>query len=810
MAFSPIAFTIPEYDRALFSNWWLKPYEPGTTTPKPMATDETGNTQVSRFELNSQGFPQTAGGALVIPFIDGRYDLFLFPTAQEADDNDTTNALMFADNILAGASGEIVTKHDSVADMIADLNLVVGDLVRTASYYNNSASDTQGSALYRIMTLAQFGTAPDEFGDHTLDNGLVAKLITADENDVRWWGAIADFSYGSSEGGDTGTDNQAPIQAAIDRLQTLGHPTGFNYFDKKAERLNFAGLDYGISGTLIMPNDSGGLEFVNGKLASLPGFTGNNLLEIGQGGSEEVWMAGCRNITFDCRKRTSGLLLNSTQKCWVDTCFFGGYTEHGLKTETVSGALFIRNSVAQEYAFDDPRADIDTNYTGIGFLMTRADWIMHSCVSAVSKVACKISGGFNWQISACHFWQKTTDGNADRPVLELDNTDSGIISNLYIDNGSILIRGSFFHHFTCLFGGPAQGGSANILFRLVATAAGQNAAALSVSGNRTLYNNVFSYETEGAGTWKDTKRHIVETITRDNGDQLVSYPLQNWRATAGDGSLEYNDDDDGDISNVFPRGLNPQIKIGSNTNSTSSALLSFDLAGNSNWPSFFGAIAPSGTVGDFSLLPTDTRVLTEFWGTGSNGTNFGDGGTAYRGGGGLRVVASENWTVSALGTKLSFFTTQETTETPVDTYTMEFARFSPVADNVKQLGGASNRWSEVFAGNGTINTSDEREKEQIEDIPDSVLNAWAEVPKRRFKWRQAVASKGDGARWHVGVIAQDIISAFASQGLDARQWGVLCEDDGRYGVRYDQAAQLDAALERRERHRLEALIKKAL
>ena len=99
MAFTSIAFTIPQYDQVDLANYWLKAYEQGTTTPKVMATDATGSTTASRYELDSLGFPITAGNARIIPYIDGVYDLWAFPTAAEADANDTTNAIQFADNI---------------------------------------------------------------------------------------------------------------------------------------------------------------------------------------------------------------------------------------------------------------------------------------------------------------------------------------------------------------------------------------------------------------------------------------------------------------------------------------------------------------------------------------------------------------------------------------------------------------------------------------------------------------------------------------------------------------------------------------
>lgn len=105
MAYAPIAFTIPNYRD--YKNYWLKAYEPSTTTPKAISIDGDGSVLVAKVQLNKDGFPVSAGSALIIPFIDGAYDLYAFPTEEEADNNDTVNALRFADNISAdGSSGD--------------------------------------------------------------------------------------------------------------------------------------------------------------------------------------------------------------------------------------------------------------------------------------------------------------------------------------------------------------------------------------------------------------------------------------------------------------------------------------------------------------------------------------------------------------------------------------------------------------------------------------------------------------------------------------------------------------------------------
>lgn len=113
---------------------------------------------------------------------------------------------------------------------------------------------------------------------------------------------------------------------------------------------------------------------------------------------------------------------------------------------------------------------------------------------------------------------------------------------------------------------------------------------------------------------------------------------------------------------------------------------------------------------------------------------------------------------------------------------IETARFEddgvlkPGADNSQSLGAAAKRWSVVYAGTGTINTSDERSKEQIVDL-DAAETRVAVAAKgllKKFKFRDAAAGKGASARWHFGVIAQELVAAFEAEGLDAFDYGLLC------------------------------------
>lgn len=123
--------------------------------------------------------------------------------------------------------------------------------------------------------------------------------------------------------------------------------------------------------------------------------------------------------------------------------------------------------------------------------------------------------------------------------------------------------------------------------------------------------------------------------------------------------------------------------------------------------------------------------------------------------------------------------------------------FRPFLDDTYNLGTGVERWNTVYATVGTINTSDATEKQQIETLTDAERRVAQRIKSlvRTFKWNSAVELKGDAARKHVGVMAQDVQAAFEAEGLDAHKYALFCSDDipsgdgtvtARLGLRYDQ------------------------
>lgn len=177
-----------------------------------------------------------------------------------------------------------------------------------------------------------------------------------------------------------------------------------------------------------------------------------------------------------------------------------------------------------------------------------------------------------------------------------------------------------------------------------------------------------------------------------------------------------------------------------------------------------------------------------------------------------------------------------------DWYIADTSKFMPNADNTQACGQPGNRFSVYYGGTGAINTCDGREKTKPLPIDDAVLDAWEGVQVIGYQWLNAIQAKGeDVARWHFGVIAQQVRDAFIACGLDGTRYGLLCYDEwddkfepvmgkrtvinsngeateeeyetgekklilaagNRWGVRPDQCLFLEAAVARRRAQRAE-------
>jgi len=103
----------------------------------------------------------------------------------------------------------------------------------------------------------------------------------------------------------------------------------------------------------------------------------------------------------------------------------------------------------------------------------------------------------------------------------------------------------------------------------------------------------------------------------------------------------------------------------------------------------------------------------------------------------------------------------------------------PGSDNTQAIGSASLRWSEVFAGTGTINTSDAREKTPVRGMTKPEVSAAKDMGKEIgvYQFLASVEEKGDDARHHVGLTVQRAVEIMTAHGLEPFSYGFICFDE---------------------------------
>jgi len=149
-------------------------------------------------------------------------------------------------------------------------------------------------------------------------------------------------------------------------------------------------------------------------------------------------------------------------------------------------------------------------------------------------------------------------------------------------------------------------------------------------------------------------------------------------------------------------------------------------------------------------------------------------------------------------------------------------------DNAVDIGTSGTRFDDIFATNGTIQTSDQTEKQDIAALTSTEMLVGKRISAlfKTFRWKDKVASKGDNARTHTGIIAQDVQAAFTAEGLDAGDYSLfisstwLVDSEGneveegtegavsktRMGIRYPELLSFVAAYNEQRFANIEARI----
>ena len=106
----------------------------------------------------------------------------------------------------------------------------------------------------------------------------------------------------------------------------------------------------------------------------------------------------------------------------------------------------------------------------------------------------------------------------------------------------------------------------------------------------------------------------------------------------------------------------------------------------------------------------------------------------------------------------------------------------PDTDDEMDLGKSDKRFDDVYATNGTIQTSDMRDKTQIKPA-ELGLDFVESLKPVSYKWKDKVDEPT-----HYGLLAQEVIENLKENGIDSTQdfGGITGSDEGRYGARYTE------------------------
>ncbi|MDZ8996438.1 phage tailspike protein [Escherichia coli] len=103
----------------------------------------------------------------------------------------------------------------------------------------------------------------------------------------------------------------------------------------------------------------------------------------------------------------------------------------------------------------------------------------------------------------------------------------------------------------------------------------------------------------------------------------------------------------------------------------------------------------------------------------------------------------------------------------------------PGTDGTQDFGAASRRINSSYFTVSPVVSSDKCLKQQEEWLDDAEKRVALKIKRllKKYKLNDSVLKKGNNARIHIGVIAQDVRDAFLSENLDPHSYALFCYDE---------------------------------
>lgn len=131
-----------------------------------------------------------------------------------------------------------------------------------------------------------------------------------------------------------------------------------------------------------------------------------------------------------------------------------------------------------------------------------------------------------------------------------------------------------------------------------------------------------------------------------------------------------------------------------------------------------------------------------------------------------------------IGTNVNTFSLSPSQRTYGIQISTPSAAFSPKTDNLISNGTTNLRWSQVYAVNSVISTSNKKKKTNLRQISLAETRAFYEIGKLDsvWQWLAKYSSEKGAARLHSGPTVQDAMRVMRKHGLDWTKYSAFCYD----------------------------------
>ncbi|WP_404695205.1 tail fiber domain-containing protein [Raoultella ornithinolytica] len=181
---------------------------------------------------------------------------------------------------------------------------------------------------------------------------------------------------------------------------------------------------------------------------------------------------------------------------------------------------------------------------------------------------------------------------------------------------------------------------------------------------------------------------------------------------------------------------------------------------------------------DGSLSNSDKYIgAVQAWSTFFFGASGHDGEKFDSMRGAINIQSTEGWGKTSTPTRIVFETCSSGSITRTSRWCVDHnGTLTPLADNTYDLGWGSGRVRNIFAANGTINTSDARLKNDVRTMSDPETEAAKAIAKEIGFWTWKEQADMNDVREHCGLTVQRAIEIMESFGLEPFKYGFICYD----------------------------------